>query len=201
MKKNLFILFAGILMFSCNPLTVLNEYNKSIDFTGYQTFEFYGWTDGDIFGNMYSKKRIEKLVQQEFQKRGLEFVEKGNGDLIISLYMVTEKRTETFTQTKANSVANRGNVGVYGYGYGFGVYYGFGPGYGWGPGYTGSTVSTGERAFNDGTLIVSAYDAKKEELVWETVATKTLNINSQTMDEDIKRAVKKIMKTYPANKK
>ena len=201
MKKILILLFVGMLMFSCNPLKVLNEYNKSVDFTKYETFEFYGWTDGDIFGNMYSKKRIEKFVQDELQKRGLEFVEKGNGDLIISLYMVTQKRTETFTQSKPNTLGNPGRVGVYSYGYGFGMYYGFGPGYGWGPGYAGSTVTTGERAFNDGTLIVSAYDAKKEELIWETVATKTLNINSQTMDEDIKRAIKKIMKTYPTNKK
>ncbi len=197
MKKILLIIFTGLVIISCNPLTVLNEYNKSIDFSQYKTVEFYGWTDGDIFGNMFSKKRIESAFQNEFKKRGLEVVKEGEGDIIISLFMVTEKRKETFTQTQSTYIGGNTRFGMYGYGYGYGMYYGFGPGYGWGPGFAITGTTQGERVFNEGTLIVSAYDAKKEELIWETVAMKTTNLNSQTMDDDIKRAVKKIMKTYP----
>lgn len=198
MKNLLLIIFTSTILFSCNPLTVLNEYNKSVDFTEYKTFEFYGWTDGDIFGNMYSKKRIESAVQNELKKRGIERVEKGDGDMIISLYMVSEKRKETFTQTQSTYIGGSSRIGMYGgYGYGYGMYYGFGPGYSWGPGYAVTSATQGERVFNEGTLIISAFDAEKEELIWETVAMKTTNLNSQTMDDDIKRAVKKIMKTYP----
>ncbi len=193
MKKLVSILFAGLLLISCNPLTVLNDVDRSVDFSQYKTLEFYGWTDGEVFGNMSTKKLIEKAFQNEFEEREIKAVKKGEGDMIISLYIVTEKRTETYTQTNASYI---GGGGFYG-GFGYGGYYGYGPGYGWGPSYVYTSATTGEKVYNDGTLIISAYDAKNKVLIWETVAMKTINKTSQTRDEDIKMVVKKIMKTYP----
>jgi hypothetical protein len=192
MKKIVLILLAGLMLFSCNPLTVLNDVDRSVDFSQYKTLEFYGWTDGDVFGSMFTKKLIENAFKDEFEKRGIKAVKKGEGDMIISLYIVTEKRTETYTQTNA-SYAGGGGYG----GFGYGGYYGYGPGYGWGPSYVYTSATTGRKEYNDGTLIISAYDAKNEALIWETVAMKTINKTSQTPDVDIKMAIKKIMKTYP----
>jgi hypothetical protein len=53
MKKLILILFAGLMIFSCNPLTVLNDVDRSVDFSQYKTVEFYGWTDGNVFGNNF----------------------------------------------------------------------------------------------------------------------------------------------------
>lgn len=181
------------MLFSCNPLTVLNDVDRSVDFSQYKTLEFYGWTDGVVFKNLLTRELIEKAVQNEFERRDIKTVKKGEGDLIISLYMVTEERTETFTQTNANYI---GGGGYYG-GFGYGAYYGYGPGYGWGPTFVNSTATTGKKVYNDGTLIISAYDAKNKLLIWETVATKTINKTSQTPDKDINIVIKKIMNTYP----
>jgi hypothetical protein len=193
MKKLILILFAGLMIFSCNPLTVLNDVDRSVDFSQYKTVEFYGWTDGNVFGNNFTKQLIENAIQKEFKRRGIKTVEKGEGDIIISLYSVTEKRTETYTQTNA-SYAGGGRL--YG-GFGYGGYYGYGPGYGWGPSYVYTSATTGTKEYNDGTLIISAYDAKKEVLIWETVAMKTINKTSQTPEKDINILIKKIMTTYP----
>ncbi len=193
MKNLILILFAGLMLFSCNPLTVLNDVDRSVDFSQYKTIEFYGWTDGVVFKNMFTRELIEKAVQNEFERRDIKTVKKGEGDLIISLYIVTKERTETFTQTNANYI---GGGGYYG-GFGYGGYYGYGPGYGWGPTFVNSTATTGKKVYNDGTLIISAYDAKNKLLIWETVATKTINKTSQTPDKDINIVIKQIMKTYP----
>ncbi len=193
MKKLVLILFAGLMLFSCNPLTVLNGVDRSVDFSQYKTLEFYGWTDGVVFKNLFTRELIEKAVQNEFERRDIKTVKKGEGDLIISLYIVTEERTETFTQTNANYI---GGGGYYG-GFGYGGYYGYGPGYGWGPTFVNSTATTGKKVYNDGTLIISAYDAKNKLLIWETVATKTINKTSQTPEKDINIVIKKIMNTYP----
>lgn len=192
MRKLILILFAGLMMFSCNPITILNDVDRSVDFSQYKTVEFYGWTDGQIFRNKFSKQLIENAIQNEFERRGIKTVEKGKGDMIISLYTVTEKRTETYSQTHA-SYAGGGHYGAFGYG----GYYGYGPGYGWGPSYVYTSATTGTKEYNDGTLIISAYDAKKEVLIWETVAMKTINKTSQTPEKDINIVIKKIMTTFP----
>ncbi|HSH20772.1 MAG TPA: DUF4136 domain-containing protein [Draconibacterium sp.] len=195
MKNILLIVLTGVLLYSCNTIKVLSDVNPTIDFTNYKTLEFFGWTDNStsIFGS-FSKNRIEKAFQTEFLKRGIVAVNKGEGDMIISLYIVSEKNTETVANTNTSYI--RSAPLPYGR-YGYGGYYGYGPRYGWGPTYIHSSTVYTERVYNLGTLIVSAYDAKKEELIWEAVGTKNIDRNSKTMEEDIKKAVAKIMSTYP----
>lgn len=197
MKNITLILLTLFLIFSCNPITVLSDVNPSIDFSKYKTLEFYGWTDNStsIFGS-FGKNRIENAVKTEFVKRGIEEVSKGEGDMIISLYIVSEQNTETVASTNTNYMA--GGLRPYSR-YGYGSYYGYGPRYGWGGGYVQSSTVYNERVYSVGTLIVSAYDSKKEELIWEAVGTKNIDRNSNTLEEDINRAVAKIMSTYPVN--
>lgn len=197
MKKIVSILLTGFVLFSCKTLTVINDLDRSIDFSKYKTIEFYGWTDSKIgngSGGSFFKNRIEKELQAEFLKRGIETVKKGEGDMIISLFVVSEKKTESYANT-STSYPGVG-MGVYG-GYGYGRYYGYGPGYGWGAGYGQSTTTYTEHDYSEGTLIVSAYDASKQELIWETIASKSIDRDSKNPEEEIKKAVAKIMTTYP----
>lgn len=192
MKNIILILLTAIVLSSCSTLKVMSDVDRSIDFSQYKTLEFFGWTDTSTgIGGSFAKNRIENSFRDEFLKRGIKTVNKGEGDMIISLFIVSEKKTETFANTNTTYIG-----GPYGR-YGYGGYYGYGPRYGWGGGYVHSSTTYTKRENNEGTLIISAYDAKKEELVWEAIAVKTIDRNSRTPEDDIAKAVAKIMTTYP----
>lgn len=185
--KNLFIaLMAGILLSSCSTLTVVSDLDKSVDFAQFKTFEYYGWTENsDQILNRFDKERIEEAFGNEFRDRDLTIVEKGQGELVVSLYIVTQQKT----QTTANTTSMGGGYG------GYGGYYGYGPGYGWGGGH--STTTFHDYDYTEGTLIVSVYDAKKEQLIWESAGKGTINENPEKREATIPKAVAQIMNEYP----
>ena len=186
MKKLLLLPVIILALSACSTLKVSYDVDGSVDFTQFKTFEYYGWAEeSDRILNQLDRNRIEKSFGSEFAKRGLNYVEKG-GDLVVVLFIVVEQKTEVS--------ANTSGGGYYG---GYGGYYGYGPRYGWGPTYIQSSTVYNERAYSVGTLIASAYDSEKEELIWEAIGTKNIDRNSKTLEEDINRAVAKIMSTYP----
>ncbi len=185
--KNLFIaLMAGVLLSSCSSITVMSDLDKTVNFADYKNFEYYGWTDNsDQLLNRFDKERIEKAFGNEFASRDLTIVEKGQGELIVSLYIVTQQKT----QTTANTTSMGGGYGSYG------GYYGYGPGYGWGGGHSTTTYS--DYDYTEGSLIVSVYDAKKEQLIWESAGKGTINENPKKREASIPKVVAQIMKEYP----
>jgi hypothetical protein len=183
MKKIIFALVAGVLLSSCSGLTVISDLDKSVDFAQYKTFEYYGWTDNsDQLLSPFDKERIEEAFGNEFLARDLKIVEKGQGELIVSLYIVTQQKT----QTTANTTSMGG---------GYGGYYGYGPGYGWGGGHSTTTYS--DYDYTEGSLIVSVFDGEKEQLIWESAGKGTINENPKNREANIPKAVAKIMNEYP----
>lgn len=186
MKKLFIALMAGVLLSSCSSLSVVSDLDKSVDFSQYKTFEYYGWTDNsDEILTRFDKERIEEAFGNEFFSRNLKIVEKGEGELIVSLYIVTQQKT----QTTATTTSMGGGYG------GYGGYYGYGPGYGWGGGH--STTTFNDYDYTEGTLIVSVFDAKKEQLVWESVGKGTINEKPEKREANIPKAVAQIMNEYP----
>jgi hypothetical protein len=184
MKKLFIALLAGVLLSSCSSLTVVSDLDKTVDFTQFETLEYYGWTDNsDQILNRFDKERIEEAFGQEFRSRDLTIVEKGQGDIIVSLYIVTQQKTQTTATTSSMG--------------GYGGYYGYGPGYGWGGGH--STTTFNEYDYTEGTLIVSVFDAKKEQLIWESVGKGTINENPQKREANIAKTAAYIMKEYPVD--
>lgn len=169
---------------SCDSLKVTHDYDKTVDFTKYKTFEFYGWTENS---NQYIPPNDQVLIEDafanEFYKRGLS-IDMDGADLIISLFIVTERKTEQTAHTTG-----------YGGGYGYGGYHGYGPGYGWGGGYSSTYVTTTNYAV--GTLIVSVFDKKEERLIWEGTANKEIEKDPNRRIKTIPYVVSKIMATYP----
>lgn len=187
MKKNaiLFVL-AALILGGCSGIKVVSDFDPSVDFTQYKTFEYYGWIEGsDKLLNDLDKRRIENAFAAEFKARDLELVEEG-GDLVVGLFVVTEQKTQTTAHT-----TGMGGMG----GYGYGDYYGYGPGWGWGGGYSTTTYS--EYDYVEGTLVCDIYDKAKEQLVWEGIGTGTVDQDPKTRDEGIPKAVAKIMEAYP----
>lgn len=178
------ILFMGLS--SCDSVKVSADYDKSVDFTKYKTFEYYGWAEeSDKILNDLDKQRLESAFGEEFKKRGLSYVESG-GDLVVTLFIVVQQKTE--------QVAHTSGMGG-GYGGYYGGYYGYGPGYGWGGGYSTTTVS--EYDYMVGTLVCDVFDKSKETLIWEGIGSGTVDDNPKSRDKNIPRSVAKIMYKYP----
>jgi len=179
------IIIATILMIlntGCSSLKITADYDKSIDFSKYKTFEYYGWAkESDKVLNGLDKTRIEDAFAVEFAKRDLKLVESG-GDLIVTLFIVIQEKTQT--------TANTSRMGGY-----YGGYYGYGPGWGWGPTYSTTTVSTYD--YKVGTLVCDVYDKAQERLIWEGIASKTIDDNPNTREKNIPRVVAAMMHKYP----
>ena len=183
------ILLSVMIFSACNTLKVTVNYDNTVDFSKFTTYEYYGWAaESDKILNPFDKKRIESAFGKELNKRGMKYVEE-DGDLIITLYIHTEDKTQV--------TANTTSMGMYGYG----GYYGYGPRYGWGPGYGmgQSTTTYNEYDYKVGTLIIDMYDSNKEQLVWESVGSKTINQDqtSEAKEQRIKQTAAQMMSKYP----
>jgi len=188
MRKLFFLLVAGVVLSSCSGIKVVSDLDKTVDFTQYKSLEYFGWTDNsDQILNRFDKERIETAFGNEFRNRAMKTAEEGQGDVIVSLYIVTEQKTQTTAHT--SSMGGMGGMG------GYGGYYGYGPGYGWGGGH--STTTYNEYDYVDGTLIISVYDAEKKELVWEAVGKGTINENPQKREANTAKTAAYMMKDYP----
>jgi len=178
----------ALVMAGCSSIKVTSDYDTTVDFTKFKTYEYYGWAEeSNKILNQLEQERIEAAFGKELDKRGLSSVKKGEGgDLTITLYVVTEQKTQT--------TANTTGMG------GYGGYYGYGPAYGWGgAGMHTSTTTYSEQDYTVGTLIIDVYDANGKKLIWESIGSGTLK-ESKTPEEKEKNiaiAVQKIMATYP----
>lgn len=187
MKLLAFFSLAGIMLLaSCSSIKVTSDYDKGADFSQYKTFEYYGWADeSDKILNRFDKERIEQAFGDEFRKRGLKYV-KGNGDLVVSLFIVVDQKTSTTAYTDHH------NMGGYGYGgWGYGGYGSMGMGMG------SSTTTYSENDYLVGTLVVDVFDKAQKQLVWEGVGTKTVDDNPNTREKNSAKIAAAIMKPFP----
>jgi len=178
-----FLLIAGILS-ACSTVRITTDYDKTVDFTKLKTFEYYGWAaESDKLLNQLEKRRIEAAFGDEFEKRGIKLVESG-GDMLVALYIMTQDKTQYNATTT---------------GMGYGGYYGYGPGWGRGPGMgmSMSTTTVSEYNYTVGTLVIDIYHAGDEKLIWESIATGTVDDNPQTREKNTPKTVAKIMAPYP----
>ena len=177
------ILMAFVIISSCSSVKVTADYDKTVDFSKYKTFEYYGWAkESDKLLNDLDKKRIEDAFANEFYKRGLTYVQ-SDGDLVVTLFIIVEQKTQQTAHTSSM-----------GGGY-YGDYYGYGPGYGWGPSYSTTTVSTYD--YEVGTLVCDVFDKANEQLIWEGIASKTIDEDPGTRDKNIPKVVEMLMAKYP----
>ena len=166
---------------------VSGDYDKSTDFTKYKTYHFIGWQkDSDKMMNDFDKKRLREALEAEMEAKGLTRVESG-GDMAVSLFIVVDKKTSVTAYTNYYGVMGYGRRGYYR------------GGRGWGNG--ASTTSYSENDYLQGTLVMDMIDIHSDELIWQGVATGTINKNTQKREKTIPRAVKKLMKKYPVKSK
>ncbi len=186
MKNIILFLGTAFLLGACSTIQFTSDKDGSVDFTQYKTLSYYGWQEeSDKILNRFDKERIEKAFADEFEKRGLNLIER-DGDVVVSLYIVVDQKTGTTAYTN-----HYGGGGPYGYYGGFG----YGAGWGWGMGY--SSTSYQEYDYKVGTLVCDVFDSETKKLVWQGVVSGKLDDNPNNREKNVPRIVNELMKRYP----
>ena len=71
MKKlsPILILLAIAIIAGCSSIAVTADWDKTVDFTQFKTYSYYGWAaNSDQILNEFDKKRIEQAFAEEFEK-------------------------------------------------------------------------------------------------------------------------------------
>jgi hypothetical protein len=180
MKRKILALIVSVaFLTACSSLTITADWDKTVDFTQYNTYSFFGWQkDSDKILNNFDKERIQEAFANEFDKRGIKYVESG-GDLVVSLFIVINQKTGVNAYTD--------HYGTGGYGY-------YRP-WGWGAGY--STTTYHEYDYLVGTLVCDVFEASSKNLIWQGVGSGTVDENPSKRERGIPRAVAQIMSRYP----
>lgn len=180
MKQSGLVVAAIFVITACSSIKVTTDFDKTADFSNYNSASFLGWQDdSDKLLNDLDKQRIRTAFKNELENRGIELVKDG-GDMAISLFLVVDHKTSTTAYTNY--------YGGAGYGYRR-------AGWGWGGGHATTTYS--ESDYLQGTLVVDVFDASQKELVWQGVGTATVQEKPQKREKSIPKAVNAIMKSFP----
>ena len=109
MKNYIYFILLAVLTASCGSgVTVTSDYDKSADFSKYKTYTYYGWAENsDKILTGSDKERIDTAFGAEFAKRGMT-INQGDGDAIVSLYIVVNEKTSY------SSYTDHYNNGMYG---------------------------------------------------------------------------------------
>lgn len=155
---------------------VKSERDKTTDFSKIKTYSFAGWLKGsETQTTEFDKKRIYAAFKEEFDARGLTFVEQG-GDVTVTLFVVIQAKTSTTAYTEY--------IGGYGYTNT------------WGWGYGGMTTYD-TKDYKKGTLVIDMYDSSKKK-IWQSVISSTLKeVEIDKKEKKTKKVIKKLMRKYP----
>jgi hypothetical protein len=181
--KTLLTIIISVTLLAAQAQKVTIDMDESADFSKYSSYQFLGWqNDSEKAMNDFDKKRLRDAFQSELGARNLE-LDESSTDMAISLYIVVNQKTSTTAYTNYH--------GGTGYGYRRG-------GRGWGNG--SSTTSYSSSDYLEGTLVMDVFDTNTKELIWQAVATGTINEKPEKREKSIPKMVKKLMKKFPISK-
>ena len=178
--KKVLILSIGIsfILSACSSsISVQSDFDREAQFENYHTYKLVvepieGFPE--VLDDL-TKRRVEKFIKDEFAYR--DYKESTNADLHVSYGVRVDD--------KQKMVANS-------YGYSSPYYYGYYGGYNYG--WTDIDVVD----YKVGTLVISVIDVKRNSLVWYGAGSKVLEGGSNDPESNIKHAIGKIFRYYPA---
>lgn len=176
LKSLSLLLFVAVLA-SCSSVRVASDYDKSVDYSQYNTYAFYKEGIDKVEIHDLDKKRILKAIDKELQAKGMSVSE--NPDLLVNI----------FTEARERVDVNQFNAG-----------WGYGWGWGWNPWMWGGNYTSVSRT-TEGSLYIDLIDGKKKELVWQGVGEGVLTKNIEKKEERINEFVSKILAKFPPQPK
>ncbi|WP_322545200.1 DUF4136 domain-containing protein [Elizabethkingia miricola] len=156
---------------SCSAVNVATDYDKTVDFTKYKTYNYWETDTAKDELSDLDKKRVFSAIDEQMILKG--YSKNDNPDFLINL--VTDSKEIQ-------------NVNTY---YGG---YSFRRNWGWGIGGSNQTVSTS----TEGILYIDILDAKKNELIWQGKGTGLLADSMEEKDKRAKMFVSQILKKFPS---
>ena len=151
------------------------DFDKTAPFAQFKT---YSLQDGTPTKNELIDKRIVAAIETQLAAKG--FVRNDAAPDVFVVFHVA------FDEQKDISSFSTGPM--------YGGY-----GYGWGGGWGTTTTDVRVRDILVGTLAIDMIDARKKQMAWRGLGTKEINTTAkpEKRDENIGKAVEKIMKNYP----
>jgi hypothetical protein len=162
--------------------TIISDYDKTADFGSYNTYNFIedAGPETEGYGGFFSQY-MTAAISIEMEKRG--YTKSDNPDLLVNFNANLQDKTKV---TSSPSMAPMG--GYYGY---RGGYYDPWGGYGYG---TDTHVSQ----YTEGTFNIDLVDAKRHQLVWESVGVgKVTDKFLKNLEETVMNGVPQFFVKYP----
>jgi len=181
----LIVLAAVIGLAACstsNPILV--DYDKTMDFGGYKTWNFFADAGPDYEGyESLFTQYMKEAITLEMNKRGYKMSD--NPDLLANFNVNLQDKTKV---RQSSSPSYGGYGGYYGYRGGF-----YDP---WG-GY-GYNTQTHVSQYTEGTFNIDLVDAQRKQLVWEAVAVgKITDDLRENLQQRVREGVPKFFEGYP----
>jgi Domain of unknown function (DUF4136) len=159
------------------------NFDKTTDFSKFKTY-VWGQTKGLEELDPISAKTLESAIDAQLAAKGLTKTT-GQADVLVTYqFAIGQERQVTSYDTG------------WGYGPGWGGRYGYG-------GYSGGMSTATTSTINIGQLVLDLYDVANKSLAWRGTAAKTLDTKAKPdkREKNINKAVAKLLKNYPPQKK
>ena len=169
------LLFAAILTLSCDDIRTGTAFDRSVDFSSFNTYAWVGRKDPEINAQLH--RTAINAIRAELASAGL-----ATADLSPDLYV-------TYFSDQDEQV--RVDIRRRGYTYGRDLYW---------SGLVPLTIggSNAEiRTFEEGSLVVDIYSTESNQLIWRGVASATVSQQREKNENLVKRAVTKLFKEFP----
>lgn len=162
--------------------SIISDYDKTADFGSYNTYNFIENAGPERQGyDSFFSKYMVAAITIEMEKRG--YTKSDNPDLLVNFNANLQDKTKVTTTPSTPPMG-----GYYGY---RGGYYGGWGGYGYG---TDTHVSQ----YTEGTFNIDLVDAKKHQLVWESVGVgKVTDKFMENLEETVMNGVPQFFTDYP----
>jgi hypothetical protein len=168
-------LFGVALMLGCSAYNVNTDYDRSADFSKFQT---YSYVESDISIKEefpLAHERILTSIDEQLSSKGMTTAD-SNPDVFVTFHVEDDERVRV----------DAANIG-----------YGYGDDWAWGAGMPMGSSTGQVRTYMEGTLVVDIWDAKKKELVWRGVATETLSVDPAKNQKIAQEVIEEMFKRYP----
>ncbi len=195
MKKILLFALIVAAFMSCSSLKITVNMDGKLDFDSFKTYSYFGWDSASTHINKYYQREIEYSFADEFGKRGMTYDQSGNGDVVVSLFLVIDVENSTRAYSNYYGHSSYGfhqPAWGWGYGYGYGATYGHPYSYG--------GVVYEENTYYTGTLVCDVFHRETKDLAWQGVASKAIDPGSRSKAENIKKVISRLMANYPVEK-
>ncbi len=178
------LLIAACLTGCASGAKIRSDYDRSADFSQYQTYNFYddAGPERTNYQSLFSQHMVAAITK-EMDARGYE--KSDDPDLLVNFNAVLRDKTKVTTRPAPVSYG-----GYYGYRRGY-----YDPWFGYSHSYA---TETHVSEYTEGTLNIDLVDAKNKKMVWEAVAVGRVREETlRNLEQAVMEAVPRFFEAYP----